>query len=229
MAEEVKKTRIIRSRVDQGWYFSDITEFTQAEKNMIVEWWDWAMMYFINCKKTHPQIPEEVLYDSAVEALMYCVKTWDDSKPASFKNWFHRGFYITVHKYVRRHQRLCKFEISDETEILPTGDQWCNREPGKIKDMEYYGSTQWENEAVGRIDAERILSQLTPRQAEYVKRVYIDGERQADVARSNGVKRQSVEQALGRAKENMRRIINGDVWRDRKALGRPRKHEQAAL
>jgi DNA-directed RNA polymerase specialized sigma24 family protein len=92
--------------------------------------------------------------------------------------------------------------------------------------MEFYGSTQWENEAVGRIDAERILSQLTPKQAEYVKRVYIDGERQADVARSNGVKRQAVEQALKLAKENIRRIVNGDVWREPGKPGRPRKHEK---
>lgn len=226
MAEEVKKTRIIRSRVDQGWYFSDITEFTQAEKNMIVEWWDWAMMYQNSCKKTYPHIPSDVLYDAAVESLIYCVKTWDSSKPANFKSWFHRGFYITVHKYVRRHQRLCKFEISDETEILPSGDQWAKAEPLKIRSAAFYGSTQWEDDTVCRIDTENILSQLTPKQAEYVKRVYIDGERQADVARSNGVKRQSVEQALKLAKENIRRIVNGNVWREQGKPGRPRKHEK---
>ena len=226
MAEEVKKTRIIRSRVDQGWYFSDITEFTQAEKNMIVEWWDWAMSYYINYKKTYPQYPEDTLYDAVVEALMYSVKTWDKDKAASFKTWFHRGCAISVHKYIRRHNIKEIPKISMETELELRGKK---DKPMRLKDLACCGSTQWEDDAIGRMDADYILSQLTPKQAEYVKRVYIDGERQADVARSNGVKRQSVEQALDRANENMRRIINGDVWRDRKAIGRPRKHEQAAL
>lgn len=225
MAEETKERKKWRNRVTAGLYFADISEFTQAESNMIVEWWDWAMSYFISYKKTYPQYPDDVLYDAVVEALIYCVKTWDKDKPAKFKTWFHKGCAISVHKYVRRYNIKELPKISENTTAKFGGRDG----EDKIKDMCFYGSSQWENEAVGKIDVERIMSKLTPSQAEYVRRVYINGERQIDVARSCGVSRHSVEQALGRAKENMRRIINGDVWRDRKAIGRPRKHEQAAL
>ena len=222
MAAETKERKKWRNRVTAGLYFADISEFTQAESNMIVEWWDWAMSYFIWYKKTYPHYPEDVLYDAVVEALIYCVKTWDKDKPAKFKTWFHKGCAISVHKYVRRYNIKELPKISENTTAKFRGRDG----EDKIKDMYFYGSTQWENEAVDKIDVERILSQLTPRQAEYVKRVYIDGERQADVARSNGVKRQAVEQALKLAKENIRRIVNGDVWREPGKPGRPRKHEK---
>ena len=220
MAEEVKKKW--RNRVTSGLYFNDIEPFTQAESNMIVEWWDWAMSYYINYKKTYPQYPEDTLYDAVVEALMYCVKTWDKDKASSFKTWFHKGCAISVHKYVRRHNIKEIPKISMETELELRGQKY----KPMLKDLACCGSTQWEDDAIGSMDADYILSQLTPKQAEYVKRVYIDGERQADVARSNGVKRQAVEQALKLAKENIRRIVNGDVWREPGKPGRPRKHEK---
>ena len=221
MAEEVKKKW--RNRVTSGLYFNDIAPFTQAESNMIVEWWDWAMSYYINYKKTYPQYPEDTLYDAVVEALMYSVKTWDKDKAASFKTWFHRGCAISVHKYIRRYniKELPKISAEINVERRKGEDR-----PLLLKDLELFGAIKWEDDTVGRIDTENILSQLTPKQAEYVKRVYIDGERQADVARSNGVKRQAVEQALKLAKENIRGIVNGDVWREPGKPGRPRKHEK---
>ncbi len=221
MAEEVKKKW--RNRVTSGLYFNDIAPFTQAESNMIVEWWDWAMSYYINYKKTYPQYPEDTLYDAVVEALMYSVKTWDKDKAASFKTWFHRGCAISVHKYIRRYniKELPKISAEINVERRKGEDR-----PLLLKDLELFEAIKWEDDTVGRIDTENILSQLTPKQAEYVKRVYIDGERQADVARSNGVKRQAVEQALKLAKENIRGIVNGDVWREPGKPGRPRKHEK---
>lgn len=227
MEEKSKKTRVIRSRVDQGWYFKDFDGFTQAQQNMIVEWWPYALKYYSSYSSKYREIPSDVFYDAITEALMSCVRSYDPAGGASFKTWFFRGARYEVGKHVRRWRRITGCLISENKE-LPTPAVGMNNSPDKIykvKDMAWYGSTQWEEETCAKIDIEEMLSQLTERQRDVVTRVFLNKEKRADVGRDYGVTRQAIDVTLKSAYKSMRMWLEGN--RDIKPkIGRPRKVEK---
>ena len=204
--------------------FKNLTEFSDAERNLIVEWYSWAMTYANNeanrRAKKHDRIPEYIIFDAATSALLHTAKHWNP-KMGTFKTYFHctfRGFLSNEIKvYCVERDRI----VSENTETLRNvGQLPFDEDVPRICTSEAYSIESFEDQLISKLDIENLLSKLTPLQARIVFNVCIQGDRQADVARELGVSRQNVGQTLSLASRALRRIMDGEI--DRVRRGRRR-------
>lgn len=225
MEQKSKKTRVIRSRVDKGWYFKDINGFTPAQQNMIVEWWPYAMKYYTSYSEKYKEVPSDVFYDAITEALMFCVITFKPDRGANFKTWFFTGARYQVGKHVRRWRIATeRIATSKDKEIPMTREREGVRE--RIEDQEWFGCTRWEDDVCSKIVVDEMLAQLTTeKQKDVVTRVYLYGEKPADVARSYGVSRQAIGVVLNGAYKTIRKYLGCDSLEGRSNIGKQSKVE----
>ena len=200
MEQEKKKvTRRHDARIQA--FFKDIDGFTQVQKNMIVQWWPWAMTYYNNLLRKYPHVPDDVLYDGAVEALIYSVREWDPNGGSKFKSWFHKACIYATNRSIRRWHNEFLRDFHRETELpLSSG----------LRDVKCYGDTmkngytEWEVQTIDRIVLADIMSCLNETQKTIVRRIAIYNEKQADIARDMGCTRQYVNNEYRKAMAKLR-------------------------
>lgn len=204
--------------------FEKLKPFTDAQRSLMAEWYPWAMKYADKEIKRRQDkkdmIPGWVIEDAAVNALIYASVRWDSSVGVSFKTYYHRGFYMATWNAVKEY---CEARDNHISENIPVFGKSKGNDDDilRLKDTESFSSDSFEDSMCDRIDVERMLSKLTPLQAESAKRFFIEGERQSDIARDFGVTRQNVNNAVSYAVKSMRMLYAGEINRVRR--GR-RKH-----
>ena len=202
MEQEKKKvTRRHDARIQA--FFKDIDGFTQVQKNMIVQWWPWAMTYYNNLLRKYPHVPDDVLYDGAVEALIYSVREWDPNGGSKFKSWFHKACLFDVNRSIRRWHRGYMVDYHRDAPVYRHTDP---EDYGKLlyADTRVCGFTEWEDEATDRIILADIMSCLNETQKTIVRRIAIYNEKQADIARDMGCTRQYVNNEYRKAMAKLR-------------------------
>lgn len=225
MEEKSKKTRVIRSRVDQGWYFRDIDGFTPAQQNMIVEWWPYAMKYYKSYCEKYKDVPNDVFYDAITEALMFCVITFKPDRGANFKTWFFTGARYQVGKHVGRWRKITGRTVSENIKIK---NSECNNpiDQSSLSELKRRGFVEWEDDVCSKIVIDEMLAKLTTqKQKDVITRVYLYGEKAADVARSYGVSRQAILNVMKGAYKTMQKYLDIDGLEGRSNIGKQSKVE----
>lgn len=202
--------------------FEKLKPFTDAQRSLMAEWYPWAMKYAdkeINRRhEKKDMIPSWVIEDAAVNALIHAAVRWSPEYGVSFKTYYHKGFYMAVWNAVKEYCGGRDNHISENTPVFG-GSKRNDGDVLRIKDTEPYSVESFEDEIADKIDVERVLSKLTPRQSESISRFYLDNERQTDIARSLGVTKQNISQVIKYATNSFRMIYNGEcemVQRGRK-------------
>ena len=199
--------------------FEKVKPFTDSQRSLMAEWHPWAMQYadreIKRRKEKKDMIPAWVIEDAAINALIHAAVRWSPEYGVSFKTYYHKGFYMSVWNAVKEYCESRDNHVSDETPVFgsPGND---GDDVLRLKDTKPFSDSSFEDSLCDRIDVDRLLSKLTPLQAESVRRFYIYGERQADIARDMGVTRQNVNNAITIATRSMRMIYNGEVDRVRR-------------
>lgn len=189
-------------------FYRDIDGFTQADKNKIVEWWPYAMTYYNNLLRKFPTTPDDVLFDGVEDALIYAIRTWDSTKKASFKTWFHNACRMAVYRsWVQyRNGYLCNY--SRDTPIPRHGDYV---DVTCFGDLASNGCTKWEDRCIDRISLDEVMSCLNQKEREIMTRIYVYNEKQSDIARAMGVTRQRVSfihgEAIRKCREAAKEVV----------------------
>ena len=232
IAMEEKKKRT-RSLTEKGRWFLGLEPFTESQRSMIAEWYPYAMKYAdteIKRRKNDSfKIPDSVIEDASVVALMYAVERWNAEGGKTFKSYFHTSFCMRVSNACRRYMEKCGPVISEN---VRAGKQ--RRDKGsdgaKVKylsDTDLFSDKSFEDSILSDIYVEDLLSRLPPLQRTAVIRCCFNNERQSDVARSIGTTKQNINHALILAYQTIRRIMNGEI--DRPIRGRRREKEEAEV
>lgn len=204
--------------------FEKLKPFTDAQRSLMAEWYPWAKKYADTEIKRRSEkkdrIPAWVIEDAAVNALIYASARWDSSIGVSFKTYYHKGFYTAVWNAVKEYCDARDNHVSENTPVFG-GSKRIEDDILRLKDTEPFSKESFDDSVCDKIDVERVLSKLTPLQAESLRRVYMYGERQSDIARSIGTARQNVNQAISSATRSFRMIYNGEC--DRVQRGRKKK------
>ena len=199
--------------------FEKLKPFTDAQRSLMAEYYPWAKKYADTEIKRRAEkmdmIPAWVIEEAAINALIYAAASWDKNVGVSFKTYFHKGFFCCVWNSVKEYCQGRDNHVSENTLVYGQPNRR-GREVLYLRDTSYYAQSSFEDDLISKIDAERLLSKLTPLQAEASCRHYIYGERQSDIARDLGVTRQNVNQAISSASRSMRMIYNGEVDRVRR-------------
>ena len=200
--------------------FEKLKPFTDAQRSLMAEWYPWAMHYAdVEIKRRaekREKIPSWVIEDAAVNALIRSVIRYDPERGVAFKTYFHRGFYMNVWNAVKEYCESRDNHISENTPVR--GESNDNDDDIlRLKDTNPFAEDSFEDEIIAKIDFERLMSKLSPWQAEAVSRVYMFGERQSDIAREYGVSRQNVNNAVRAAVKYLRTVCGEeyDIGRGR--------------
>lgn len=205
--------------------FEKLKPFTDAQRSLIAEWYPWAKQYAITeikrRAKKRDMIPAWVIEDAAVNALMYSAAKWNPEYGVSFKTYYHKRFYMSVWNAVKEYCEARDGHVSENTPLF--GSSKSNDDDIlRLKDTEPFSIDSFEDSMCDKIDVDRMLSKLTPLQSEAVRRFFIGGERQSEIASDMGVTRQNVNNAVSTAVRYMRLIYNGEI--DRVRRGRRKKN-----
>lgn len=201
--------------------FEKLKPFTDAQRSLMAEWHPWAMQYADNeikrRKDKKDMIPAWVIEDAAVNALIHAAVKWSPEYGVSFKTYYHKGFYMSVWNAVKEYCEGRDNHVSENTPVFGAS-KGNDDDILRLKDTEPFSKDSFEDALADKIDVERMLSKLTPLQAEAVSRFYMGGERQSEIARDLGVTRQNVNSAVTTAVKSLRLICTGEV--DRVKRGR---------
>lgn len=201
--------------------FNKLKPFTDAQRSLMAEWYPWAMQYADNeikrRKDKKDMIPAWVIEDAAVNALIHAAVKWSSEYGVSFKTYYHKGFYMSVWNAVKEYCESRDNHVSENTPVFGAS-KGNDDDILRLKDTEPFSKDSFEDALADKIDVERMLSKLTPLQAESVSRFYLGGERQSEIARDLGVTRQNVNSAVITAVKSLRLIYTGEV--DRVKRGR---------
>lgn len=226
---EEKKKRA-RNLTEKGRWFMDIEPFTDAKRSMLAEWYPYAMKYADTEIKRRSndkfKIPDAVITDASVTALMYAVDRWNPEGGRTFKSYFHTSFYMRVSNACRRYQEKSIATLSENTlSSSKARKAWGNKTC--LSDTDLFAEESFEDSILSDIYVDDLLSRLPPLQQTAVIRCCLHRERQTDVARSLGVSKQTVNQALSLAYSTIRRIMNGEI--DRPRRGRRKGKEEVKV
>ena len=201
--------------------FEKLKPFTDAQRSLMAEWYPWAMQYADNeikrRKEKRDMIPAWVIEDAAVNALIHAAVKWSPEYGVSFKTYYHKGFYMTVWNSVKEYCESRDNHVSENTPVY-SGSKRNDDDILRLKDTEPFAQDSFEDALCDKIDVERVLSKLTPRQADSLSRFYLLGERQADIARDEGISKQSINQTIKFATNSFWMIYSGEC--DRVKRGR---------
>ena len=209
--EKQKVTRRHNARSQA--FFKDIDGFTQVQKNAIVEWWSWAMTYYNNLLRKYPHVPDDVLYDGVVEALIYSVRDWEPNGGSKFKSWFHKACLFAVNRSIRRWYNGYMVDFHRESSVYHNSD---NNEPSKMtySETKANGFTEWEDNLMDTLVLEDVMSCLNKTQRTILRRIAIYNEKQADIARDMGCTRQYVNNEYRKAMAKCREVAKGGLESD---------------
>ena len=206
--------------------FEKLKPFTDAQRSLMAEWYQWALQYAdteINRRaKKKDKIPAWVIEDAAINALIRAAVRWNPEHGVSFKTYYHKGFYMSVWNAVKEYCESRDNHVSENTPVFGAS-KGNDDDILRLKDTEPFSKDSFEDAIADKIDVERMLSKLTPLQAESVSRYYMFGERQTDIARDLGVTKQCINQTISAATRSLRMICNGECDR----VKRGRKKENA--
>lgn len=201
--------------------FNKLKPFTDAQRSLMAEWYQWAMRYADNeikrRKEKRDMIPAWVIEDAAVNALIHAAVKWSPEYGVSFKTYYHKGFYMTVWNAVKEYCESRDNHVSENTPVYG-GSKRNDDDILRLKDTEPFAQDSFEDALCDKIDVEMVLSKLTPRQADSLSRFYLLGERQSDIARDEGISKQSINQTIKFATNSFRMIYSGEC--DRVKRGR---------
>lgn len=201
--------------------FNKLKPFTDAQRSLMAEWYQWAMRYADNeikrRKEKRDMIPAWVIEDAAVNALIHAAVKWSPEYGVSFKTYYHKGFYMTVWNAVKEYCESRDNHVSENTPVYG-GSKRNDDDILRLKDTEPFAQDSFEDALCDKIDVEMVLSKLTPRQADSLSRFYLLGERQSDIARDEGISKQSINQTIKFATNYFRMIYSGEC--DRVKRGR---------
>lgn len=224
-AMEKTKQKQFKNRLEKGEFFKGLDPLTDAQRSFVAEWYPWAVKYarteIDRRKKKNDRLPPRVVYDTAINTLIYTATKWKPDGGCTYKSYYHRGFYSNVANAAKKFYTSKSRTVSDNC-MSRDCDYRDEESCPKIHDS-YKSDIELENDIVSNIYVESLLSHLTPLQADVTRRCYINGEKQTEVARDMGVSKQAVNQALSYASRTLRAIINGDTNIPRR--GRPKKVE----
>ena len=205
--------------------FNKLKPFTDAQRSLMAEWYQWAMRYADNeikrRKEKRDMIPAWVIEDAAVNALIHAAVKWSPEYGVSFKTYYHKGFYMTVWNAVKEYCESRDNHVSENTPVYG-GSKRNDDDILRLKDTEPFAQDSFEDVLCDKIDVEMVLSKLTPRQADSLSRFYLLGERQADIARDEGISKQSINQTIKFATNSFRMIYSGEC--DRVKRGRNKEN-----
>ena len=206
--------------------FNKLKPFTDAQRSLMAEWYQWAMRYADNeikrRKEKRDMIPAWVIEDAAVNALIHAAVKWSPEYGVSFKTYYHKGFYMTVWNAVKEYCESRDNHVSENTPVYG-GSKRNDDDILRLKDTEPFAQDSFEDVLCDKIDVEMVLSKLTPRQADSLSRFYLLGERQSDIARDEGISKQSINQTIKFATNSFRMIYSGECGK----VKRGRKKENA--
>ena len=201
--------------------FNKLKPFTDAQRSLMAEWYQWAMQYADNeikrRKDKKDMIPAWVIEDAAINALIHAAVRWSPEYGVSFKTYYHKGFYMSVWNAVKEYCESRDNHVSENTPVY-SGSKRNDDDILRLKDTEPFAQDSFEDALCDKIDVEMVLSKLTPRQADSLSRFYLLGERQADIARDEGISKQSINQTIKFATKSFRMIYSGEC--DRVKRGR---------
>ena len=206
--------------------FNKLKPFTDAQRSLMAEWYQWAMRYADNeikrRKEKRDMIPAWVIEDAAVNALIHAAVKWSPEYGVSFKTYYHKGFYMTVWNAVKEYCESRDNHVSENTPVYG-GSKRNDDDILRLKDTEPFAQDSFEDVLCDKIDVEMVLSKLTPRQADSLSRFYLLGDRQSDIARDEGISKQSINQTIKFATNSFRMIYSGECGK----VKRGRKKENA--
>lgn len=221
--EEERKEKRKRGSIEKGEWFKGLDTFTDAQRSMMAEWYAYAMKYaeteVSRRQKLKEMVPSSVIRDASEEALMYAVTKWKPDGGCNFKTFFHNGFFTKVSNAVNQYIRNRDKYISENCKIL--SKKHPNLESSTtLGETGLFSNESFEDSIIGDIYVDELLSKLTELQQTAVRRCYLYGERQSDVARDMGVTKQNINNALSMASNSLRMMINGEIERPKRG---PRK------
>ena len=206
--------------------FEKLKPFTDAQRSLMAEWYPWAMQYADNeikrRKEKRDMIPAWVIEDAAVNALIHAAVKWSPEYGVSFKTYYHKGFYMSVWNAVKEYCESRDNHVSENTPVFGAS-KGNDDDILRLKDTEPFAQDSFEDALCDKIDVEMVLSKLTPRQADSLSRFYLLGERQSDIARDEGISKQSINQTIKFATNSFRMIYSGEC----STVKRGRKKENA--
>ena len=206
--------------------FNKLKPFTDAQRSLMAEWYQWAMRYADNeikrRKEKRDMIPAWVIEDAAVNALIHAAVKWSPEYGVSFKTYYHKGFYMSVWNAVKEYCESRDNHVSENTPVFGAS-KGNDDDILRLKDTEPFAQDSFEDALCDKIDVEMVLSKLTPRQADSLSRFYLLGERQSDIARDEGISKQSINQTIKFATNSFRMIYSGEC----STVKRGRKKENA--
>lgn len=225
-----EKAKGKRGSIERGEWFKGLDPFTEAQRSMIAEWHPYALKYadteIARRKKCKEMIPSFVIRDASEAALMYAVSKWRPDGGCNFKTFFHTGFFMRVNNAIKQYVRdRDKYISENRYAVQKRRSQGTAKHKGfpTLAETVLFSSSSFDESVLSDIYVEDLLSRLAPLQALAVRRCYLGGERQADVARDIGTTKQNVNQALRLARETLKQIMSGEI--DRKKRGVKKKTE----
>lgn len=222
---EEKKKRRLPNRISKGQFFRGLEPLTDAQRSFIAEWYPWAMKYaetdIARRIKKNDFTPPEIIRDTAVTTLIYAATTWNPDGGASFKTYFHYGFYSSVSNAVKKYYDDKAKTVSEnqKTKVQHEGDHSYVTVADTI-----YVDEEMEDSVLADVYVDDLLSHLTPYQRELVTRCCLHGDRQTEVAKDLGVTKQAVNQALTNAFATLRGVLEQGSRVERR--GRPKTDAQ---
>lgn len=223
--EEVKKKRRLPNRASKGQFFRGLDPLTDAQRSFIAEWYPWAMKYaetdISRRKKKNDFTPPEIIRDTAVTTLIYAAVNWNPDGGASFKTYFHYGFYSSVSNAVKKYYEDKAKTVSEneKTKVQHEGDHGYTTVADTI-----CCDDVMEESVLSDVYVDNLLSYLTPYQREVVTRCCLEGQKQTEVAKELGVTKQAVNQALTNACSILRGVLKQGNRVERR--GRPKADAQ---
>lgn len=223
--EEVKKKRRLPNRASKGQFFRGLEPLTDAQRSFIAEWYPWAMKYaetdIARRIKKNDLTPPEIIRDTAVTTLIYAATTWNPDGGASFKTYFHYGFYSSVSNAVKKYydDKAKTVSENEKTKAQHEGDHSYVTVADTI-----YADEEMEDSILADVYVDDLLSHLTPYQRELVTRCCLHGDRQTEVAKELGVTKQAVHQAIANAYSTLRKVLGAGIKAEQR--GRLKKDAQ---
>ena len=216
--EEKRKEKRKRGSIEKGEWFKGLEPFTEAQRSMIAEWYAYAMKYaeteITRRESAKEKIPASVIRDASIAALMYAVTKWKPDGGCNFKTFFHKGFFTRVSNAVRQYSRNRDKYISENEQAINKGHSVRSANHKgfpTLGETEMFSTDSFEDSVIGKIYVEDMISNLKELQQTLVRRCFLSGERQSDVAREMGVSKQYISHELILARRSLILMMDGDI------------------
>ena len=86
---EKTKQKQFKNRLEKGEFFKGLDPLTDAQRSFVAEWYPWAVKYarteIDRRKKKNDRLPPRVVYDTAINTLIYTATKWKPDGGCTYK------------------------------------------------------------------------------------------------------------------------------------------------